>query len=454
MNLLPTSLGVRPRLAVEMRPEGVVAARSEDAAALVSAVSFSVWRAGTVVPGLKPGNVAAGPAGRRECVAAVKKALDAVALKERQTTLVLPDAAMRVLLLDFDALPPKAAEALPVVRFRLKKLLPFDADDAVVSYQVMSTAKGLVRVLAVAVPKDVLAEYEGVVREAGFEPGAVLPSTLAACAGLDEEDEAAVLLVNAGETGVTTAIVRDGVLLLHRTVDLAAAGLEERMEAAASAAAQQHAHLPALAVPAELLAAPAAAERESFLVQEPHAMQYEADGISLVSAEDSAGEWARQPPVTGYGVIDDAHFAEAHADDTGTARISAEAEFRARKLAEEIAAELEDEGTLPRAEMLPPLPSEHEAEEQRMTAAAREVTQAVSVAAAYFEDTLERAPGTVLAAGTMGAELLGALLRDAGFAQEEIRVMETVDPAMLTGGATTSRVPRGWMAGVRGALRS
>ena len=460
MDLLPTSLGTRPRLAVELRPEGVVAARSEDAAALVSAVSFGVWPAGTVVPGLKPGNIAGGLAARRECVAAVKKALEAVALKERQTTLVLPDAAVRVLLLEFDALPAKAAEALPVVKFRLKKLLPFDADDAVVSYQVMSTAKGLVRVLAVAVPKDVLTEYEALVREAGFEPGAVLPSTLAACAGLDEEDESAVLLVNAGETGVTTAIVRDGILLLHRTVDLAAAGLEERMEAAAAAAA--HPPAVALEVPPELLASlpntagPTAGEThfEAERLADEGRPLYEVERLSLVNEEDSAGEWAMQAPVTGYGVIDDSHFAETHAGDTGEDKISAEAEFRARKLAEEIAAELEDEGMLPREEMLPPLPTEREADDQRMTAAAREVTQAVSVAAAYFEDTLEMAPGLVLSAGTMGAGLLGALLRDAGFGQEEIRVMETVDPAMLTGGATTSRVPRGWMAGVRGALRS
>ena len=47
----------------------------------------------------------------------------------RDVTVVVPDAAVRVLLLDFDQLPSKAAEALPVVRFRLKKLLPFDADD-------------------------------------------------------------------------------------------------------------------------------------------------------------------------------------------------------------------------------------------------------------------------------------------------------------------------------------
>ncbi len=43
-----------------------------------------------------------------------------------------------------------------MVRFRLKKLLPFEVEDAVVSYQVMSSAKGLVTVLAVAIPREVL----------------------------------------------------------------------------------------------------------------------------------------------------------------------------------------------------------------------------------------------------------------------------------------------------------
>ncbi len=59
-------------------------------------------------------------------------------------TVVVPDAAVRVLLLDFDQLPSKIAEALPVVRFRLKKLLPFDADTAAVSYQVMASERGSV----------------------------------------------------------------------------------------------------------------------------------------------------------------------------------------------------------------------------------------------------------------------------------------------------------------------
>ena len=123
MGFLPTSLGLRPRLAVELRPEGVVAARSDDAEAPVSAVSSALWPAGTLLPGLKPGNVAR----REDAVAGVRKALEMVASKERQTTLILPDAAVRVLLLEFDSLPAKAAEAMPIVSFRLKKLLPMGA---------------------------------------------------------------------------------------------------------------------------------------------------------------------------------------------------------------------------------------------------------------------------------------------------------------------------------------
>ena len=397
MSLLPTTLGTRPRLAVEIRPEGVVAARAEDAAAVVSAVAYGVLAEGVVTPGLKVGNVGE----RTTAVAAVRKVLEAVALKERQATLVVPDAAVRVLLLDFDALPAKAAEALPVVRFRLKKLLPFDADEAVVSYQVMSSAREMVRVLAVAVPKEVLAEYEGVVREAGFEPGAVLPSTLAACAGMTEM-EAAALLVNAGESSVTTAIVQGGVVLLHRTVDLAAEGLGAAVE-----------------------------------VQPTHRNEAAMNGapgfLPLVDAESSAGEWARQEPVNGYGMVDDD-------------RISAAAAMEAEQLAAEIVDEVERTA---RVEMQPDTFGV-----QGRSLAAREVTQAVSVAAAYFEDTLQTVPGVVLAVGTMGAEALGGLVRDAGFGGAEMRVREMVEPGMLTGGAVSARVPRGWMAGVRGALRS
>src|SRR6267154_1028236 len=221
MEILPKTLGTRPRLAVEVRAEGVVAARAEDAAALLTAVARADLAEGAVAPGLKVGNIV----NRTAVTAALRKVLDGVAGSGRErlldVTIIVPDAAVRVLFVDFDQLPSKAAEALPVVRFRLKKLLPFDADEAMVSYQVMSTDKDSVKLLAVAMPKVVLEEYESAVLAAGYLPGAVLPSTLAALAGLDQTP-APVLVVNAGLGTVTTAIVHEGMLLLHRSVDMSA----------------------------------------------------------------------------------------------------------------------------------------------------------------------------------------------------------------------------------------
>ena len=121
---------------------------------LLTAVARADLAEGAVAPGLKAGNVADTGA----VTAAVRRALDGGCGRRggsgsRDVTLVVPDSAVRVLLLDFDQLPAKAAEALPVVRFRLKKLLPFDADDAMVSYQVMSSDEGTrCKVLAVAMP--------------------------------------------------------------------------------------------------------------------------------------------------------------------------------------------------------------------------------------------------------------------------------------------------------------
>ena len=365
MDFLPTTLGTRPRLAVEVKAEGVVAARAENAAALLTAVARVVVAEGAVMPGLKPGNIV----DRAGVVAAVRSALDDVAGKGsergvgRDVTVIVPDAAVRVLLLDFDQLPSKAAEALPVVRFRLKKLLPFDADAASVSYQVMASERGAVRVMAVAMPKDVLAEYEDVVAAAGYLPGAVLPSTLATLAGLDST-EIPALVVNAGQGGVTTAIVKGGILLLHRALDLNA-NTEDAV---------------AVAIP--------------------------------MAGELPGAAWDGQP-------------------QTELSRFDAEAVLAS---------------VVEKAEM------REMAVAAKVQSTANEVTQAVSVAAAYFEDSLQVAPEVLLAAGTIGADRLVAILEASGL--EGLRVQEMVAAGMLEAGAVTASVPRGWLAGVRGALKS
>jgi type IV pilus assembly protein PilM len=136
MEILPKALGTRPRLAVEIRWGGVVAARADDASTgVLTAVAKADLPIDAVEPGLRAGNFRV----PSDVVSAVRRTLEAVTEKGigREVTLVVPDSAVRVLLLDFDSLPSKPVEALPVVRFRLKKLLPFEADDAAVSYQIM-----------------------------------------------------------------------------------------------------------------------------------------------------------------------------------------------------------------------------------------------------------------------------------------------------------------------------
>jgi type IV pilus assembly protein PilM len=215
-DIFRTVPGARPRLACEIRQEGVIAGHAAGGkrGARETVLAFAGLSDGALTPGLKTPNLA----DRAAVVTALESALNGTNARDRETTLVIPDAAARVLLLDFDTLPARRQEALPVVKFRLRKMVPFEVETASVSYQAMAQKEGHLSVLVTVMPCDVLEEYESALREAGYEPGAVLPSTLAAAAGL--RGESAALLVNHTHGSVTTAVTNDSEMLLHRTMDL------------------------------------------------------------------------------------------------------------------------------------------------------------------------------------------------------------------------------------------
>src|ERR1700761_9413069 len=110
MNLLPKASGARPRVACEITAQGVVVGRSPAVGAPLSAVAKADLQAGAVMPGLKPGNIA----DRVHTVAMVRKAMEGAGLRGNargaDMTLVIPDAAVRVLLLEFESLPGKLSE--------------------------------------------------------------------------------------------------------------------------------------------------------------------------------------------------------------------------------------------------------------------------------------------------------------------------------------------------------
>jgi type IV pilus assembly protein PilM len=215
---------LRPRLACEITPAGVLAARPGSVAEAGEAqdvvTQFAPLRLGVLAPGLKTPAMT----DRAAVSSAIGQALEPIAERAKKVTVIVPDASVRVLLLDFDTLPAKAVDVLPILRFRLRKLVHFEVDDAAISWQVLpkiDDEAGL-RMVVATMPAAVRAEYEDAVREAGYEPGAVLSSSLAALAALPSDDPA--LLVNRNANCITTAIARGPQLLLFRTMDLGEGG--------------------------------------------------------------------------------------------------------------------------------------------------------------------------------------------------------------------------------------
>ncbi|MGB8261665.1 MAG: hypothetical protein WCE75_14985, partial [Terracidiphilus sp.] len=209
--------------------------------------------------------------------AALRTVLGALTLRRRSMTLVLPDTVVRVFVLDFDAFPVKPAEGLPVLRFRLRKMVPFDVEHAGVSYQVLSDQKNACKVLAATMPGAILAEYEAAARHAGFEPGAVLPASLAALAAVKSSEP--ILAANLSAQALTTAITSGDDLLLYRTLDLPEGEGERLAEVQRGIAV-------------------AAAYFEDALGERPTRIHYAGLGSGTGSAAREFAEWLNDPEYT------------------------------------------------------------------------------------------------------------------------------------------------------------
>jgi type IV pilus assembly protein PilM len=148
--------------------------------------------------------------------------------KRRGAAVILPDYAARVTVLDFDAFPTVAEEQASLVRFRVKKTIPFDIDSAAVSYFPQTVAgQKRVEVVAVTVALEVIARYEAVFRTAGYHPGVVTTSTLAAL-NLHKGEGVAVLAKLSGRA-LTVAVIASGAVKLFRCVSIEDSTEEEIM---------------------------------------------------------------------------------------------------------------------------------------------------------------------------------------------------------------------------------
>jgi type IV pilus assembly protein PilM len=202
----------RPKVACEIAADRVLAGRVADGSMGLDACAARELTPGSVVPDLVENNLR-----QRETVRdGIESALGSVAGRTKDVIAIVPDAAVRVMLVEFDTLPSDEEEALGVVRFRLKKSLPFDVDKAKISFHAQKFPDG-VRVVAAVALASVLDDYESAFRDAGYSPGVVLPSMLAALGSADAKQPTLVIKVDAHTTSI--AILNEDRLQLFRTLE-------------------------------------------------------------------------------------------------------------------------------------------------------------------------------------------------------------------------------------------
>jgi type IV pilus assembly protein PilM len=149
---------------------------------------------------------------------ALRRVLSRVPDRGQGLALLIPDQVVRVFILPFETLPRRADEALPLLRWRLKKSVPFDVDETVVSWMRQTGKGGGLQVVASVARQRIVREYEEIVNGLGTTASIVLSSTLATLPLLEERG--ATILVRMSGKALTTVISQGANLSVYRSTDV------------------------------------------------------------------------------------------------------------------------------------------------------------------------------------------------------------------------------------------
>ena len=181
---------------------------------------------------LKPGTLAVSPLKENvedpdEFMKAVRAVSATQAAKKRKdVALILPDYCTRMTVVDFDSFPSDPKEQASLVRFRVKRSVPFDVEAAALSYWPQAVkGEKKVDVVVVVAPIEIVARYEAPFRTAGMNPGLVTTSALAALE-LAPEAGLSVLAKLTGHT-LTVVVRQGGVVKLVRCLEMPSGELDD-----------------------------------------------------------------------------------------------------------------------------------------------------------------------------------------------------------------------------------
>jgi type IV pilus assembly protein PilM len=207
-----------PTVAVEIARHRVsaVSVVANGPSLAVAAHAVEPLPAGVVNPSLNATNIA----DPRVVADALARVFERIGVRPRRVALAVPDSVAKVSLLKFDKVPPRASDLDELVRWQVRKAVPFHIEDAQLSYVPgVQAADGSTEFVVVVARKDLVQEYERVCSAVGAQAGIVDLSTfnvINAVLGGPSAPAEDWLLVHVTQEDATMAILRGPHLVFFR----------------------------------------------------------------------------------------------------------------------------------------------------------------------------------------------------------------------------------------------
>jgi Tfp pilus assembly PilM family ATPase len=217
-----------PMVALEVRPRSIGAVRvtRQGGRPLLAAAASLSLPDGVLALSMAQPNVLSAPEFRETLRAVLERA--GIPLSGA-IGLVLPDPVARVSLVPAAELASKdPAEIEEMLRFRLRKAVPFDIKDARVVFRMPRSAAPEALALAVVIARPILEGYEDALGSLGLHPGLVELAGLSILTAIEASHPAGDrLVVNWDEGYVSLLLTRAGEPVLMRTLTGEAASTHE-----------------------------------------------------------------------------------------------------------------------------------------------------------------------------------------------------------------------------------
>lgn len=187
--------------------------------ARVERVAYSAFAPDTIQISLREQNIINPEA----FVSSLKSANNLLLCKTSRVAVSIPDAVCRIMLLDLEGRFKSRAEALDLIRWKLKKSISIDTNDTHLDYQQLAVREnGDLLLLVAMASRNVVSQYEDLIVSAGLSPARIDCNTFNICRLFDKrlslQDDC--ILISFYGTTLSIVAFREGIPEFIRTKEL------------------------------------------------------------------------------------------------------------------------------------------------------------------------------------------------------------------------------------------